>query len=269
VAREKKAKRLGISPSEINLSPAEAKEAKTAMRKKLSSGGQDRPAEARAPKVENIQLKSVPSKSPAPPASLEKVPKPKVPLPAPAFTRPDMIKRSGGVNSQKEEELLGNEDALSDPDMSGSVIKKKVGTQLQKTGSRATAKTKIDNLRRLTLKSLPTAVIDPVMLHLVAYGNHRNRLARQYQEYKNLYEDSGMLDPLRGLPPLSSLPRSILRAWIEATESLRESHDSPGTFILQTESGGSFWDKEKPSEACPKSLLVPLDTDLLETWANA
>lgn len=229
VAKEAKAKKLGLSPKEVNLTPQEAKDAKAQYRKRLVSG-------ATAPKTGPTAGGNDSTKK-----------NKKVPSLVTTVTGEDL-----------SETFPAKLDEGVSPRPLSSDSKKKVGVQQDKSGSRATAKTKIDNLRRLTLRSLPTALDLPSALHLVAYANHRSRLSRQWEEYRRTYESTGMLDPLRGLPDpwLLYKTRKFLAL---VTKDLREQNDSPGTYILQSEDGGSFWDRDKPSLACPSYLkdLMP------------
>jgi len=218
VAREEKAKSLGVSPREINLTSQEAKDAKTRFREKLLTG-----------------------------------------------KYPVSIPPKGGNGSEKKKKDPSTDGSVSPPQgkLESPTSKKKVGVQQDKTGSRATAKTKIDNLRRLTLRSLPIALESPSALHLVAYANHRSRLSRQVDEYRSLYQESGMMDPLRGLPDpwLGNFTRKYLS---EVTKDLREQKDSPGTFVLQNDNGGSFWDRDIPSMECPSVLREGLPEEVLK-----
>jgi len=222
IARAEKAKRLNLSPSEVNLTSQEAKAAKAAFREKLAKG-EISPSQTPPTKPSNPPSKNNSSKNGTKGSTTGNI----LP-PAP--------------QNQKEE-------------------KKKVGVQLDKTGSRATAKTKLDNLRRTTLRSLPSAIDDCRVLHLIAYGNHFNRLARQWEEYQKTYESSGMLNPLRGLPAPSDLPSPLQQLMMDGKKGLREQNDSPGTYVLQSELGASFWNQDRPSEACPDSLRRALSEE--------
>jgi hypothetical protein len=228
IARAQKAKRLGLSPNEVNLTPTEAKAAKATMRESLAKG--------------------TPFAGLAPPT------KPSRDSPA------DNNRREKETVSPAKNTLQGKT-APTEP--------KKVGVQADKTGSRATAKTKIDHLRRTTLRSLPVAIDDCRVIHLIAYCNHFNRLARQWDEYQKTYESSGMLNPLRGLPAPLTLPERLQSLVRLGVRGLREQSDSPGTYILQSDTGGSFWNQDRPSEVCPDSLKEPLSEEDLEAFDRA
>lgn len=202
LARIEKAKRLGISPREINLTPTEAKEAKRQFLQSLVSGTHMAPAPTSTP-----------------------------------------VRVEGVAEATPKQQVTGS--------------KKQVGLRMDPTGSRSTAKTRIDNFRRAALRAFPPAVSDPVGLHLVAYANHWTRLFSQVQSYRNTYEDSGMLDPMRGLPDPKSLFETK-KLLLKLVQGLREQSDSPGTYVLQTDIGGSYWNRDQPSADCPSNLTQRL-----------
>jgi len=228
-AKKLKASKLKVSPNEVNLTPKEIEEAKREYRDKLLKG-------------------SIPSKSE--PAGSESL------SPNPPGRRTGDGKEE--VNSSSKPHPTAEKKESVD-----SKIPKGKGES--KTGSRSTAKTRIDSLRALALKARPLAQNNPKLLHLVAYSNHHNRLRRQWGTFQNEYNSSGLLDPLRELPDpwLSSASRTLLQ---KITEGLREQDASPNTFVLQTETGGSFWDKDMPSEACPSVLKDPVPDEILAEY---
>jgi hypothetical protein len=227
-ARVEKAKRLNLSFKEVNLTSEEAKEAKAAYRRKLQSDASNN----------NSRPKTVTSPS------------------KPSVTTPP----TGGVKTSKEE--VDDNSRQSPPKKESQ--KQSVGVQLDKTGSRATAKTKIDNCRRSALRGLPTAIENAQLLHLVAYFNHIVKLTRQWAEYQRVYQDSGMLNPLRGLPLLSSCPLAAIALEGAVTAAaLRQQADSPGTYILQSDGGASYWDRDRPSSTCPDALLVQIPQEVI------
>lgn len=227
LARIEKAKRLGISPKEVNLTPQEAKEAKANYRLKLA--GQQTSNSSRVAPTDATKNKA------------------KAPTPV-----PDSGKEG------KEEETSSSKPTHREPG------KKPVGVQMDPTGSRATMKTRIDSFRRSCLRTLPTAVADPTALHLVAYSNHWNRLSRQVAVYRSQYSDSNMLDPLRGLPdPKGDQMPEANKLLADVTRGLRSQSDQPGTFVLQSDSGGSFWQADRPSSICPPELAAELPEAVL------
>jgi hypothetical protein len=70
------------------------------------------------------------------------------------------------------------------------------------------------------------------------------------------------MNPLRDLPNLGSLKRSATLI-SQATNRLKEQPDSPGTFALQNDNGGSYWDRDKPGEACPDFLKAELPQEVV------
>jgi hypothetical protein len=228
LARNEKAARLKLKPQEVNLTTPEAKQAKAAYREALLKG-------TPLNKVEFLKNDS--------------------------STKPLSSAAPSG-NSQKEskKEKVPAKQELS-PTQKAADGKKEVGVQLDKTGSRATAKTKLDNLRRTTLRGLPSAIEDLRLLHLVAYVNHYNRLARQWEEYQKTYQSSGMLSPIRGLPAVNTLDERLQSLIQEGVKGLRMQNDSPGTYILQAENGASFWERDIPSKDCPAILQKPLSEE--------
>jgi hypothetical protein len=226
LARIAKAKAKELTPKEVNLTPQEVKIAKAQYRERLQASS----SQPRVPISGNVS--QVRKRSPPPPTTVG----------------------DGGKPPTSEK--------LETP-TSSEIPKKKVGVQQDKSGSRATAKTKIDNLRRTTLRSNPIALDLPSALHLVAYANHRHRLLRQWEEYCKIYESSGILDPLRGLP--DPWKGTKVRNYLSLVSAgLREQSDSPGTFILQSDSGASYWDRDKPSEACPDLLQKAIPNDVMD-----
>jgi hypothetical protein len=77
-----------------------------------------------------------------------------------------------------------------------------------------------------------------------------------------------MLDPLRDLPDPWKLPKTgkFLEVLLQQVP-LAQQPNSPGTFVLQTKSGASFWDRDMPDEAnCPKPLRDPLPEEVLQEF---
>jgi hypothetical protein len=238
-----KAQRLKVSPSEVNLTPEEVKTAKANFRKSLSGRSQSIDREPKAPKDSNKKPKKS-GKS-----------KEKVPL-SPSGSESDWM------DSLSEEDISSGKKEVKE--------RKKVGVQEDKTGSRATAKTKIDGCRRACLRALPTSIDGCTFLHLVAYLNHRVKLENQWNQYQEAYEPSGMLDPTRGLPSANDFPMSLMNDLKKSLSGLEEQSSSPGIFILQDlESGASFWDRDMPSKHCPDFLRKPLTEEQLGQFEYA
>lgn len=216
-AKEAKAKKLGISSKEVNLTPQEVKSAKAEARKRVQRG-------------EGI-------------------------LPQ-GFVKP--VSSSPPVNGKstpKEEGQTSNSKRVPKPDRS---------QPSEKTGLRATALTKLKACRKLCLQTVPTALIEPKVLHLLAYSNHYNRLVSQWAEFQKSYETYGLQNPLRGLlnPGALKATHHFLQKVIVG---LKEQPDSPGTYILQLD-GRSFWDRDKPSEICPYDLKQDLPGEILDEF---
>jgi len=216
IAREEKASRMGVTSKEVNLTSAEAKKAKEMYRLKLQGVGQ-KPATGQQATKQVSTGKGIGATAPSPSSGQPLV------VNIPQVKRPKEGKAEA-INSDL-------------------------------TGSRATAKTRLDNFRRICLKQNPIASADPVVLHLVAYSNHRRKLAAQWEKFKNEYSHEGMLDPLRGLPDPWKMEVNS-RILESVTKFLRPQADSPEIFVLQTEAGSSFWDRDMPSQACPEFLRV-------------
>lgn len=210
VARRDKAKKFGLKESEVNLTPAEAREAKAAFREMKAKGN----IPLASPKASKEEVKPHPSSAPKAPSQSTEAPK------------------------------------ISEPERG------------VKTGTRATAKTKLDNVRRLCLRSNPAALETPCGLHMVAYANHFSRLKSQWDAYRSQYADTNMLSPLRGLPNPTK-PGLINDYFQDLVKGLRQQSDSSGTFVLQDENGGSYWDKDEPSEHCPADLRRSIPVDVL------
>jgi hypothetical protein len=245
LAREEKARKAGLKPSEVNLTPAEAKNAKAQMRKRLAAG--ETVVSLTKPSANNNKLTTKSASKSGVNPSVASAPGPKT-------------KSSPSTPSLKEEI----------EEVTGSGKKPKpVGVQNEPTGDRATAKTRLETARRNCLRNSPASQEDPTVLHLVAYSNHFTRLLRQWTQYQTDYEIGQMLDPTRNLLNPFTLPKT--RGLLEkAVRGLRQQGDSPGTYILQSDDGSTFWDKDKPSRACPHSLSAPIPPEvLLEIgWTN-
>lgn len=161
------------------------------------------------------------------------------------------------------ESKKGGSSALKSPDDNSGEDKKKVGVQLAPSGARQTMKTRIDMFRKNALKGSPVVHLEPKVLHLVAFVNHINRLTNQWATYQKTYESSGMMNPLRGLPTLGTLLR-VFEPLEAILSRLREMPDSPGTYVLQSDNGASYWDEGEPSEACPDFLKERLPEETVK-----
>jgi hypothetical protein len=225
-AKVAKAKRIGngVTPRDVALTPPEIKEAKAAFRRKLQSG---------AGPVINRTHQAAPVETP-PSKKGEFLPE---------------VKASHSLPSEK------------DVEQPSSSLKKKVGVQLAPSGARKTHKTRIDNCRKVALQHNPAALAEPTLLHVVAYCNDFVRLSNQVESYSELYELSGMMNPLRGLPTPTVLG-TICKDLNEVLQRLQKQSDSSGTYVLQSQDGGSFWNQDKPSTACPEFLRRPLEGEV-------
>lgn len=224
-ARAKKALRLGVTTREVKLTSQEVKQAKSEARALLVNEYFHSPKGSSSP----LQSSSSSGEEDYSPPQSRRVKKERRESVSPARNSPTVRAR----------------------------------TVSEKSGSRATHKTKLDNIRRLCLRMSPLSCERPTLLHLIAYENYRNRLEYQWKEYRQLYEPTGILSPIRGLPSARSL--SSLRLLYEGTISrLRESSDSPGTYILQDTDGSSFWERDNPSRNCPEFLKRRIPEDALK-----
>lgn len=223
-ARSAKAKRLGVSLNEVNLTPKEAKEAKVAMRERIAKGTQP-------PLV-------IPATGASPTNATTGAKKNEPP-----------VKVESPRQGQKDQQ-----------DLSVPIGQR---NQAPQTGARATAKTRIDNFRRACLRANPALLAEPTVLHLVAYSNHYNRLLRQWDDFVRTYGSAGVMNPLRDLPNLGNLKRSASLI-SNVTSRLREQPDSPGTYALQNDNGGSYWDRDKPGKDCPDFLCAELPREVIQ-----
>jgi hypothetical protein len=226
-ARAAKAKILGLRPNEVNLTPKEAKDAKAAARAKLEKG------ETIVPTKKKENSPSISNQASAKALSDEKKSEPRV------------VEVKENTPSPRLQRDPNEKD-------------------LPKSGQRATALTKVKAMRKHCLQTVPTAILDPRVLHLVAYSNHLNALARQWNEFKECFEHSKLKNPLGGLPDPWKL--NECKAILNRVKSqLEEQSSSPGTFTLQND-GKSFWDRDKPSEACPADLRESLPKSVLDEF---
>jgi len=234
-ARAEKAKRLGLTLSEVNLTSAEAKEAKARMREKVAGVSQPpfHPG--------NSQKGKGGAKPQTTTAASQKV---------------------SGPDSKEEVE----DNSLPLAQDLGTPIGQR--NQAPQSGARSTAKTRIDNFRRNCLRQNPATIVDPTFLHLIAYRNHYSRLARQWAEFKQIYGSAGVLNPLRDLPNPLSLPKTE-KSLLGILSRLREQSDSPGTYILQADNGASYWDRDMPGKACPDFLSELLPPEVVAEFLDA
>lgn len=136
------------------------------------------------------------------------------------------------------------------------------------SGSKKTAYTRIREERKRCIHQSPSSQTDPKGIHLVAYSNHYLVLARQWELYRSRFDDAAnRQSPLRGLinpaeDPIGSFLANLIK------EARLEPHSgAPGVFILQDlTSGYSYWNKDKPNEACPRALKEPLPKEILDLF---
>jgi hypothetical protein len=226
-ARNAKAKRLGTKPSEVNLTSKEKKDAKAAARARIDRG-------------ETIVIPV--KKGSTPP------------------TIPAQVAVASVVGPGSRVEEVSSDDNQTRPTLQRDPM---VGNK-PKSGERTTALTKLKACRRQCLQALPEALLDPKILHLVAYSNHLNTLSRQWEEFKRCYSSDKLSNPMSGLPDPWKLNEggALLN---KVKPLLEEQSSSPGTFTLQRD-GRSFWDRDRPSEDCPGFLHEPLPTPVIEEF---
>jgi hypothetical protein len=207
-AKAEKAKRLGLTLSEVNLTSQEVKAAKDAYRSKLSLGGGA---------VAQAAVSSPKDKGSA---------------------------SSGSKKKQKEKAPAPEGAETTDPE-------------------RQKLKNRIDTVRRNLLRTAPWLIESPTLLSLVAYQNGRIRLSKLWFRLSSNYDLKGARNPLRGLPDLDTIPYSA-QILSEAREKylIRDPSD-PDLYVLQTLEGDSFWDGDRPSEACPNALRKSIPKDEL------
>jgi len=138
------------------------------------------------------------------------------------------------------------------------------------SGSRATAKTRLDTARSTALRSLPCRG-DP-KLKILAYVNDYNRLVSQWLTFKENFEEGSMLNPIRGLPdPFES---ELVKEFFQETANSGVRMSDIGLkkgpiFVLQDVHGGSYWDQGKPSSHCPKPLQEEIPDKLAGVFDNS
>jgi hypothetical protein len=132
---------------------------------------------------------------------------------------------------------------------------------------RRQSKQRLDNFRGRALKMLPTVVVSPTNLHLLAYQNFYLRLREEWDTFQASFDlkDTGgvVQDPLRGLPDLDFIKESKL-ILDDARRVLKEQNNLKGSFLLTTDDGLSFWDRDEPSEACPPEIARPVPDETLD-----
>jgi hypothetical protein len=218
--RIEKAKRLGLSPKEINLTPSEAQEAVKRYRHNDNSSSK--------PVVKDGKKENIPSFPP--------------PREAKAERQPDSGKT--GKEASSKEDPAGN-------------------------GERSTSKSRLDNFRRIALKTLSSAIADSTVLHLFAYSNARRRLNAQWIEFKRKYTSKGLMNPMRNLPDPWDLPR-LGKILGSAVRLLKVQKDSPETYVLMDENARSYWDRDRPdTDLCPPDLQRELDSDEKSEFSDA
>jgi hypothetical protein len=137
----------------------------------------------------------------------------------------------------------------------------------QKTGSRATALTKVKTARRDCKQADPSLVDDARFLHLVQYVNCWSRLRSQWETFKTQFASQGLKSPMRGLLPATD--ERVQDCLSTISYLLEQQADSNKTYILQdTETGASYWSGGMPSAACPPELRDRLPPDVLLAFAN-
>jgi hypothetical protein len=122
-------------------------------------------------------------------------------------------------------------------------------------------KNRIDTVRRNLLRTAPWLIESPTLLSLVAYQNGRVRLSKLWFQLSSNYDLKGAKNPLRGLPDLDTQPYSAQILNEARSNYLIKDPSDPDLYTLQTPDGDSFWDGDRPSEACPLPLkyLIPKD----------
>jgi len=204
-AREAKANRLGVHPTEVKLLPKEAEEAL---------------ARARSEK----QMRMYPPTSQPP----KQTSVPKVPS-----SQPPMY---GG---REDPEVWTPRESRDDhpPGYYGSG-----GV---KSGQWSTTKTKLKECRHSCLQAWVSSVTDARVLHLVRYTNDFARLRSQCEAAKVSFtkEYFGLADPLRGLINPDETPE-IAEILQDVSTVCRVSPGSPGTYILQDLDSGASSGRE-------------------------
>lgn len=231
VARERKAQKLGVKVAEINLTPQEIEKVRTEFRDLIAQGRQLPKPGASVDSTGQTPLPQRPKEKPKDPKAAKSPPKsPTVSTGTPNVGSPTM----GGADASW---------------------------------------TRVSTARRNCKRDFPLEIQNPCALHLVAYTNEFHRLTFQWDTYKTRFpqEASTKSDVFRGLvnPEGSNVPLTF--AFIEViTSNLREmENQSFVTWVLQNEDGQSFFDKGRPSKACPKDLAQPIPKNVLEEIEDA
>jgi len=213
IARKEKATKLGLGPSEVNLTSDEVKLAKKAFRERLQQG-------------ESIPLT---------------------------------------VSSRKSKKEKGNKGENISPPPSPTQspqLQKPASSQSGIEGLRSTMKTRLETVKRLTLRHHLAAIRNPTNLHLLAYRNHWVRLQEQWVSFQGGYNTSNMKDPFKDLP--DPFKGDLNDYVMKISAGLKTQSSSPRTLVLQNEDGQSFWDKDQPRiGVCPDILVRPVDDKIL------
>jgi hypothetical protein len=125
--------------------------------------------------------------------------------------------------------------------------------------------------RKLVLASLPTGILNPMKIHLVAYWNHTLRLKSEYQSFIEKFPDEEYMDPLRSLPSLDEDDYPTVAAEVldsAASVKLVDSSDPKGTYSLSSPIEGSFWKGAQPSSVCPEPLKEPISQQSLDELSS-
>jgi len=136
--------------------------------------------------------------------------------------------------------------------------------------ARKESRDKLRDAKKVCQQANPLGKISATKLHLVAYANHRIRLAKLWAIHQGRYTDAGMKNPLDGLvDPSDSQKRPKCAAILStAYGQLQKKADDSDTYDL-TVNGTSFWNQSLPSEACPEYLKEELPEDSLEELRGA
>jgi len=199
-AREAKARRLNLSPSEINLTKAEEKQAvDEALRRKVN--GQS--------VIPNSQKTNSGGGSRGTKSKQDRQPVP---------TKLEQVTITVAPAAEDLEDL---------------------DQGLAAKGARATQKTRIESLKRNLVRSNPAGKEHPTVLHLVAFANAYSRLRTQWESFQQRFNTDNMKDPLEEIPDPFRQPKcsSVIQV---ATRDLGKQTDSQNTWILQDEGKSFF-----------------------------
>jgi hypothetical protein len=225
VARERKALKLGVKAGEVNLTPQEVEKARAEFRDLIAQGRQ-------LPKPGTIVDSTGQTPLPQRPQEKKKEKKSVKPTTPPSTTP--------GTSTEGSPSMGGAEASW----------------------------TRVCTARRNCKRDFPLEIQNPCALHLVAYTNEFHRLTYQWESYESKFpnEASTKADVFRGLVNTEGpdVPLTFKYLTLNVKNLRMMENQSFVTWVLQNEDSQSFFEKGRPSAACPKNLAEPIPKNVLE-----